>query len=200
MDLTKILMSQLGDGGLEAIAGQIGANKEQTQSALGGIVPSLLGAMTNNSKSQDGANGLLGALDKDHDGSIFDNLGGFIGNFNDGPGNGILNHVLGDNRPKVEQGLSQKTGLNTGQIGNLLKIAAPLIMGYLGKEKRQKETQGGFDLGGIAGLLGGLTKTADQGSSLDLGDVLNIVGSLSGGGGSQRGGGIGGLLGKLFGK
>jgi len=199
MDLTNILMSQLGDGGLEAIAGQIGADKNQTQQALSGIVPSLLGAMTNNSQSQSGASGLLGALDKDHDGSIFDDLGGFIGNFNNGPGDGILKHVLGDRRPQVEQGLSQKTGLNSSQIGNLLKIAAPMIMGYLGKQKRENSS-GGFDLGGIAGLLGGLTKSADQGTSLDLGDVLNIVGSLSGGGQSQKSGGLGGLLGKLFGR
>lgn len=198
MDLTQLLMSQLGQGGLSAIAGKIGADENQTANALGGIVPTLLGAMTKNTQDQRGAEGLLGALDRDHDGSIFDDISGFVGNADQGPGEGILKHVLGNNRPVVESGLSQKTGLNSGQISNLLKIAAPLIMGYLGKEKRQQSS--GFDLGGIAGLLGGMTKTADKNTGIDLGDVLNIVGSLSGGGQQSRGGGIGGLLGKLFGK
>ncbi|MCB9246841.1 MAG: DUF937 domain-containing protein [Flavobacteriales bacterium] len=195
MDVTHMILSQLGDGGLEKIAGQIGANSDQTKKALEGAVPALLGAMSNNSKDSKGASGLLGALDRDHDGSIFDDLGGFLGNFEQGPGNGILSHVLGEKRGQVESGLGQKTGLSSGQVGNLLKIVAPLVMGYLGKQKR--ENQNGFDLGSLTGLLGGLTKSADKGTSLDLGDILDVVGGLSSGG-SGKTGGLGGLLGKLF--
>lgn len=196
MDLTQLLMSQLGEGGLSAIAGKIGANNDQTANALGGIVPTLLGAMTKNSENKDGANGLLGALDRDHDGSIFDDVAGFVSNSDQGPGNGILKNVLGNNQTAVANGLSKKTGLDTGQVGNLLKIAAPLIMGYLGKQKKEKSN--GFDANGIASMLGGLTKTADKSTGIDLGDVLNIVGKLSGG--QSQSGGIGGMLGKMFGK
>ncbi len=199
MDITQILLSQLGDGGVEAMANKIGANKKQTASALEGIVPTLLGAMSSNTKSENGASGLLGALDRDHDGSILDDVAGFIGNSDDGPGEGILKHVLGNNRDTVENGLSAKTGLNSSQIGQLLKMAAPLIMGYLGKQKKQQGS--GFDLGSIAGLLGGMANTSDKNTGLDLGDILNVVGGLSGNtGAAQKGGGIGGLLGKLFGK
>ena len=78
-------------------------------------------------------------------------------------------------------------------------MAAPLIMGYLGKQKKQQGS--GFDLGSIAGLLGGMANTSDKNTGLDLGDILNVVGGLSGNtGAAQKGGGIGGLLGKLFGK
>lgn len=85
------------------------------------------------------ASGLLGALDRDHDGSILDDVAGFIGNNDNSAGDGILKHVLGDNRNTVENGLSAKTGLNSSQIGQLLKMAAPLIMGYLGKQKNKKD-------------------------------------------------------------
>lgn len=78
MDITKTLLSQLGDGGLEAIASNIGADKQQTSKALEGALPTLLGAMANNTKSESGASGLLGALDRDHDGSILDDITGFI--------------------------------------------------------------------------------------------------------------------------
>lgn len=54
MDITQLLLSQLGDGGVDAMAQKIGANKSQTASALEGIVPTLLGAMSNNTKSESG--------------------------------------------------------------------------------------------------------------------------------------------------
>lgn len=199
MDITQLLLSQLGDGGVEAMAGKIGASKDQTSKALEGIVPTLLGAMSNNTKSENGASGLLSALDRDHDGSVLDDVMGFIGNSDNGPGEGILKHVLGEKRNTVESGLSAKTGLNSSQMSQLLKMVAPLIMGYLGKQKRQQGN--GFDLGSIAGLLGGMANTSDKNTGLDLGDILNVVGGLSGNSSSsQRGGGIGGMLGKLFGK
>ena len=198
-DILNQLLTQLGPQGLSAMAQQIGANENQTSNALGGIVPTLLGAMANNSKSQSGAEGLLGALDRDHDGSILDDVAGFVGNFNNGPGEGILKHILGGQRPTVESGLSSKTGLNGSQISSLLQIAAPLILGYLGKQKRQ-QTSSGFDIGNIANLLGGMTQQADKSTGLDLGDILNVVGGLSGNQGNTRSSGLGGLLGKLFGK
>jgi hypothetical protein len=189
------LIGQLGENGIASIAGQIGADNNQTKEAIGGIIPVLLGAMANNSKTQEGANGLLGALDKDHDGSILDNLGGFINNFSDGPGEGILKHVLGSNESNVQQGLSAKTGLSSSQIANLMKIAAPIILGYLGRQKRSANTN--MDANGLSDLLGGMTRQTDQSTGIDLGDILSIVGGLSGGNQSSQGG-IGGLLGKLF--
>jgi hypothetical protein len=196
-DLLNQVLGNLGPDAITSISKQIGTKEEETTNALSGVLPTLLGAMANNAKSAQGAQGLLGALDKDHDGSILDNVGDFLGNYQDGPGEGILKHVLGDKRPTVENNLSQKTGLNSNQIGDLLKIAAPLIMGYLGKQKKQAGGNG-FDISSISGLLGGMTKQADNSTGLDLGDVLNIVGGLTGGQQSQ--GGLGGMLGKLFGK
>jgi len=141
MDITKILMSQLGDNGIDALANKIGANKGQTTSALEGIMPTLLGAMSSNTKSSDDATGLLGALDRDHDGSILDDLTGFISKSDGDAGAGILKHVLGGNQTVVENSLSQKTGLKFSQVGNLLQMIAPMIMGYLGKQKKNKPVQ-----------------------------------------------------------
>ncbi|MDB4107663.1 DUF937 domain-containing protein [Bacteroidia bacterium] len=196
-DILNQLIGQLGPQGIQAISNQIGASESQTADALGGIIPTLLGAMANNSKTPEGAQGLLGALDSDHDGSVLDDVIGFVGNFNSGPGQGILKHVLGGNQPNIEQGLSAKTGLDTSQIANILKIAAPLVLGYLGKQKRQSNS--GFDINSIADLLGGMTQEADKSTGLDIGDILSVVGGLTGG--SKQGGGAAGtlgLLGKLF--
>jgi hypothetical protein len=196
-DILNQLMSQLSPQAIQAISSQIGASENQTSQALGGIVPTLLGAMANHAKTKQGAQGLLRALDADHNGSILDDITGFAENYNNGPGQGILTHVLGNNQPVIEQGLSAKTGLSSAQISSLLKIAAPILLGYLGKQK--KTASSGFDVSSITQLLGGMAQQADQSTGLDLGDILNVAGSLSGG--NQGGGatsGLGGLIGKLF--
>lgn len=195
MDITKIIMDQLGENGLSAMAEKIGADKKQTASALEGIMPTLLGAMSNNSQSESGASGLLGALDRDHDGSILDDITGFITGGDNNSGSGILRHVLGDNQSAVEQGLSAKTGLQSNQISSLLTMVAPILMGYLGKQKKQSNNQsGGFDLGGLSSLLGNWAGEADKNTGLDLNDILKVVGGLGG----KSSGGLGGLLGNLF--
>ena len=197
MDITKMILSTLGDSGLDKLSSQVGADQNSTKMALEGAIPSILGAMAKNTQSTQGAEGLLGALDRDHDGSILDDIGGFLGDSNrQQDGDGILKHVLGNNRSNVENSLSTKTGMSASSIAQILKIAAPLVLGYLGKEK--KNSSSGFDISSLSGLLGGLAGNADKGTGLDLSDIMDLVGSFSGGS-KKSSGGIGGLLKGLFG-
>ena len=46
---------------------------------------------------------LLGKVLKDHDGSILDNLDGFLGNVSAGQGSKILGHVLGRKTSEIEK-------------------------------------------------------------------------------------------------
>jgi len=197
-NLTSVLMKTLGQGGLDMMAQKAGVQSNQAASALEGIIPSILGGMAKNTREESGAGSLLGALDKDHDGSVLDDIGGFLGgDAAGGIGSGILKHVLGGNRASVENGIGQKTGMNSSQIGSLMNMVAPLIMGYLGKQKRQNPTS--MNNSGIGSMLEGLTGAADKGTGLDLGDVLDMVGAFSGKGGNSGGGGLlGGILGKVL--
>ena len=200
-NLTQVLMSALGSQGLDSMAQKAGVQREQASSALEGIIPAILGGMAKNTQSPEGAGSLISALDKDHDGSILDNVAGFMGDSSKaGIGAGILKHVLGGNRSNVESRLGEKTGMSSGSIGTLMEIAAPLIMGYLGKQRKQNPS--GMSNSGIGSILGGLTGAADKGTGLDLGDILDVVGAFSGnGGGRSRGGGLlGGLLKGVLGK
>ncbi len=169
--MTDDLLGMLGGDGLGALGGLLGgADEEQTKGALGAALPAILGAMAQNAGTRDGADSLFGALQKDHDGSILDNLGGFLGSPNTDDGDGILGHVFGNNRPQVEQKIAEQSGLDVGTIVKFLPVIAPIIMGFLGKTTRQnnldagglsnalqverKEVEaGGFDLGGILGML-----------------------------------------------
>lgn len=172
-------------------------------------LPLLMGAMKKNAATPEGAQGLMNALSNKHDGSILDNLGGLFGGGIDqsvmDDGAGILGHVLGGKQAHVENALSQKSGMDAGSIATILKVAAPILLGYLGKQTRQQNVN---DSNGIGNLLGGLMgggQAANKQQSLiesfldsdGDGSILDDVASMALGG---KKGGIGGLLGGLFGK
>jgi len=153
--------------------------------------------MTKNTQTPEGADGLLSALDRDHDGSIFDDIIGFFGDDkNENAGAGILSHVLGNNQEPVAESLGAKTGMSSGQIMQMMKYAAPMVLGMLGKQR--KDNPSAMSSSGIGSILSGLTGASDNGTGLDLGDILNVVGGLTGGSNSSSGG-VGGLLKGLFG-
>lgn len=191
-------MAQLTDalnGLLEAQAPQIGrrigADPQKTQTAIHAAVPALLAALGQNASSG-GAADLKAALERDHDGSILDDLGAYLnGTANLGPrttnGAGILDHTLGDRQETMQRALSAKSGLDIGSVGNLLALLAPIVLGMLSK-RGQGSSGGGIGLDDLTDLLG--REKADAQSNPDLGDLL---------GGVLGGGGLGGALGGAVG-
>jgi len=111
------IMQQLSGDNLSQISTQIGAKKGSTDSALSAAMPLLLSALANNASKPEGAQSLHQALSNDHDGSILNNVSGFLGNPQAANGTGILGHILGSQQPTVTQGLAHSTGLNSGQTG-----------------------------------------------------------------------------------
>ena len=151
--LMDLLGGALNQGNIGQMAQQLGASENQVQSAIGMALPALLQGLQRNASDPQGASSLMSALDRDHDGSILNDIGSLLSNFQQGPGAGILGHVLGNQQSVVQQGIGQTTGLNAGQIGNLLQMLAPVVMGSLGKTARSQ----GVGADGLAGLLGMLT-------------------------------------------
>ena len=208
MSLLDLVTQQLGGNGIRQLSQQIGADEQQTAGAVQMALPVLLGGLAKNAQSPDGAQALGRALDKDHDPGLLDNLGAMLGGGGagalGGAGAGILGHVLGGRQPAVEQGLGKATGLNSGQVGKLLMILAPIVMAALAKQKQQR----GVDAGGLGGMLegeredlqrknpklGGLASMLDRDGD---GSIIDDLGKLAGGGGA--GGGLGGMLGGILG-
>ncbi len=164
------LTSQIGGTELGQLANILGVNQHQTQSAVPAAVGALLGALGGNAARRDGADSLHRALGKDHDGSLLDNLGGFLGGGQTGIGEAILGHVLGGRQATVENELSKSTGLDSRSIAKLLTMLAPMVLAYLGKQQRQK----GLDSGGLAELLGRERQQLRQQPPANLG----ILGAL----------------------
>lgn len=210
MDLMEILQGQLSDDVLGQLGQHIGADKEQTATAANGIFATILGGLANNTASEGGLSGLSAALDRDHDGSILDDLAGLISTGGQGQGAangmGILGHILGGQQETAAQHVSQASGLNVNQVMKLLPILAPIVMGVLGKMRRSgavansgveaAAAPGGMDMGDLAGILMGSARGAQQGGFGDL--IGAVLGGVLGGGQQQQAQG-GGLLGNVLG-
>ena len=158
--LLGMLTQQLSGGDtVRKLSSQLGTDPDSTQQAIGAALPLLLGALGRNAAQPEGAAAISNALQRDHDGSILNDVDGFLSaGGNASAGEGILRHVLGNRRPVVEQTLSQSTGLDAGSTGQLLTMLAPLVMGALGQTQRRQ----GLDAGGLATLLGGERQQADS--------------------------------------
>ncbi|WP_457609708.1 DUF937 domain-containing protein [Lutibacter sp.] len=202
--LLDLLNSDIGKTLISGASQQLGQKEAKTTSALSTALPLILGAMKNNASTPQGSEGLLSALSGKHDGSILDNLGSALGS-NDvlSDGAGILNHVFSGKEQNVAQAVSVKSGMDLGSAMNLLKMAAPVIMGVIGKQSKQQNIN---DSNGIEGLLGGLLGSGAQKEQslvtqlLDAdgdGSIIDdIIGMASG---SKKKDSLGGLLGGLFG-
>lgn len=175
MDLSELLNSPMGQSIVKSVAGQLGMNEKEASGVVNMAVPALLAGMTRNAQSSDGAESLNKALETKHDGSLLNNLSGILqGNTKElqQDGNGILGHVFGNNLSSVEQGISQKTGVSMNKVTPLLAMLAPVVMAYLGKQKRQTNT----GAGGLGDLLGSLLGGGQQ-KSRSGGGIMDMLGS-----------------------
>ncbi|HNL95208.1 MAG TPA: DUF937 domain-containing protein, partial [Saprospiraceae bacterium] len=116
--------------------------------------------------------------------------------FSQPDGVGILGHVFGNNQGNVAQAVSQQAGIDTGKIMNMMVMIAPLVMGMLGKAKQTT----GMDAGGLVNILGSVMG-GKAGSNPIMGVLTGILDKDGDGNvmDDLMGGGIGNLLGGLFG-
>ncbi len=164
-DLVGGLLQQLAGPALSRLSQTIGTDEATTSRAVAVAVPLLVGALARNASQPEGARALHQAVVSDHDGSILNDVAGFLGSGQPGSGAGILRHVFGEQRPAVEQNLAQSTGLTPTATGQMLELLAPVVMGWLGANQRQQ----GLDASGVARLLSGQVKATPG----------NILGALN---------------------
>lgn len=206
--ILDLLNSDMGKTVIQGVSKQFNMDESTSQKAISTAMPLILGAMKNNVSSQEGAQGLLGALmGSKHDGSLLDHLGDVLGgnSVNDDvlqDGNGILGHVFQGKQENVAMAVSKSNGIGMDQAMNILKVAGPVIMGYLGKQTRQAGVQ---DANGIGDLLGGMlgNQQPEEQSLINRlldadgdGSVIDdVAGMLMG---NKKSGGLGDLLGGFF--
>lgn len=205
-NILDILNSEIGQELVKGASAQMGMDSKSTSGALSAALPLILGGLKNNAGSKEGSAQLLGALQnsKHSSGSMLDNLGSILGGsgidqdvMDDG--GKILGHIFEGQENNAANALSKSSGIDMNSAMNLLKVAAPLVMSYLGKQTSQNSIS---DQGGLGDLLGGLL--GDQGANMQSlasliqgfdgndSSIEDIAGMFTGG--SKSTGGLGGLL------
>ncbi len=216
MGLIDLLTGNTGNQVAERAESKFGINKNQVLALLAVAAPLIISYLSKKSQSAGEAESLNAALDKDHDGSILNDVS--QAETRQSEGNSILTHIFGGEKQNVENQLSQKTGISIDKIGPVLSMLAPIIMGYIGKEKQQSNV----GAGGLGGLLESILGNASSQTQNEPSNPLNdIIGSVLGGGQSNSssnpindilgsvlgnnndqkkdGGGLGSILGNIFG-
>jgi len=169
--ILDLLQGPMGQMILQGASSQVGQDTNKTQSAISTAIPMLMGALKKNASNPDTASGLLEALQSGkHNGGILDNISDIFGggNVNEDvvqDGDKILGHVLGDKKENVAEALGQKSGLDLGSAMNILKMAAPIVMGMIGKQTSQSNVSNSTDLTNIIGNMIGGDKQANKESS-----------------------------------
>lgn len=167
----------LPNGGIEALASQLGVPPEQARRGAEALLPSVLGGMGDNQA------GLGAQVDALGGAGLADNVVGPEPTRVD-QGNQLLGGIFGskDVSRQVAGHAAQSSGLDPALLKKMLPILAMLVAGHL-------SGRAGGQPGGLGGILGTV-----------LGG-LGGAGAGAGGGalGGGPGGGLGGMLGSILG-
>jgi len=215
MSLIDLLTGNTSNQVAEQAENKFGISRNQVIALLAVAAPLIISYLRNKSQDSQEAEALNNALDKDHDGSILNDASQVESR--QAEGGSILDHIFGGQKNTVENQLSQNTGISIDKIGPILAMLAPVIMGYIGKEKQQNNVGAGGLGDLLGGILGNASNQAQAQQSNPLNDILgsvlgggqqqssgnplnDILGSVLGGGGQQQqGGGLGNILGSILG-
>jgi hypothetical protein len=169
--LFDLVNERLDDHTLSQLSQQLGTDPNTTRQAVPAALTALLGGLSHNASQPEGAQKLAGALERDHDGSVLDDLSGSLGNLGASQqGASILGHIFGGRRGAVESQVGQTVGLNQTQAARLLMLLAPIVLGALGRTQRQR----GLDSGGLTDILGGERRRIEQAHPQNRG-LLNVL-------------------------
>ena len=191
----EALLGLLQGQDLGNLASQVGGNEGEVKNGVMAALPAMLAALGKNAGTEKGAEELNNALEKKHDGSILDNLSGYLSDPDLKDGAGILNHLFGNQTSNVANAVSQSSGLDTNGSMKMLQMLAPILMGMLGQQKKQNnlDAKGLGNLtsmlasnfgseAGAAGIMEAVTNLLDankDGNVMD--DIMGMVGKIFGG-------------------
>ncbi|CAL66441.1 DUF937 domain-containing protein [Christiangramia forsetii] len=202
--ILDILNTPAGEALINKASSKTSEEKDKVTSALGMALPLLLGAMKNNTKSNEGAVSLDKALSSDkHNGSLLDQLENLNSDDLHSEGGKIVNHILGDKEEKISSSLGSALNMDKNSLNAIIKMAAPVLLSLLGSQKRKDNV----DQDGLGGLLGSVLGNSSKHDASFLETLLDrdgdgsviddIGGMILGGGKSNKSGGsiLGGFTG-----
>lgn len=186
--LTVLLLSLLSGKSLGALSNNTGVNQIDLKKLLILALPLIIKYMTSNSQSQSGLSSLFGALGAHQNRGTVESQ---IADADTEDGQKIIGHILGDDQDQVVEELSRESGVDAGDVLNVLGTIAPYIMSGLSAATESAQTQqqaqqaapaGGFDLGGLMSMFGAQPQQQEPepapAASVDGSQLINALLSM----------------------
>lgn len=155
-NLLELITDAIGSQITSQASSYLGESEKNTGSALSMLLPALLGGLTKQGSTADGAASLLKTLNgSDVDTSLLGNLAGLFsgGSRTDSLvslGTQLVGSLFGEKAGTLASTVASLTGLKSSSSSNLLYMAAPLILSFL----KKLVTSDNLDAKGLMSLLG----------------------------------------------
>ena len=164
--LTDVVVGQMS----QQAAQKTGLNEGLAAQLMPMAMAALMGGLKKNASQPNGADALAKALDR-HDGSLLNNLGQLGQDNTLADGQKILGHILGGKQASTERALAKTAGVDQGQVGQLLAMAAPMVLASLGRAKREQ----GLDASALAGLVTEESVRVQKAAPSELGGLMQFL-------------------------
>lgn len=173
INLLDMLKDQVTGSLAKQASGFLGESESGITSALSSAFPAILGSVIGKAQEPNGGAGLMdmiGGLDLDMLGDIGGLFGGGASSVNGllNSGGGIMDALLGNKMGGMIDMISKVSGLKSGSSSSLLKMAAPFLMGMIGKQIKGK------GLGFLTDMLMGQKDHVAKAMPSGFGDLLGL--------------------------
>lgn len=176
MDLLALVKEQLTSTIISKIRSFLGESTENTNLALGSVLPAILGGIMQKASTTQGASDLLNTIRTGgYDGGVLENLGGLLDDVKSTStlaslGSGLLGNIFGDKLGALSGVIANVSGIKKGSASSLLGLAAPILMNVLGKQV----TSQGMSTSGLASLLMSQKDAVKVGLPAGIDSILNV--------------------------
>lgn len=181
MDILGLIKDKLTDSVIEKVSNFLGEHPENIGSALNSSVPIVLGGIMRNASNDEDTSKVMDVLkDGGHTGEILDDLPSLLSNFDKTQllitiGTNIFNHFTGSKSNAIVEKLSSLTGIRKTSASSLVGLAAPLVLGALGKVVNKE----GLGVSGLTRLLADQRESVFGALPPVIANQLNFKGTTS---------------------
>ncbi len=163
----------------QAIAARLGESGSSIQSGLGTATAATLGGLASRAGDSGFLSQVMGMLGSGGSQGILGNLSSLASNGPSGATGDLVSRflpmVFGSNQNQIASAIGQRSGLSAQSAIGLLKVAAPLVLGYLGK----LHSSGSLDASSLGNML--KAEAPSLQSYLPAGLLSGAAGTMSAG-------------------
>ena len=178
MNLIEMIQGQLGSAVMKQASSFLGESESNTTKAMGAALPAVLGSLIQKGSTQSGAGTIMDMLSGgNHDGGIFNNIGSMLGGGSDtsnmiSTGSSLLKSLMGNKLGSIVDMISTFSGIGKSSSSSLLSMAAPMVMGMIGK---QMKSGGDSGVSGLMSLLSGQAKHVQAAAPAGLSSLMGLA-------------------------